>query len=228
MLGWLPTLSTLQTTSTYALGFKINFKKPLLEFGNSKITLQGKRPLIKNSLIESQSSAKIKTLNDFNKNVPHHFLSLLIREKLGDIHAWSPDIENRCLQAIFKNKIIVSLLWVEYLLKNTKIFKDFCYWNWALYLQARNPNVPYIPNKLIKSAIRNPLTAQRKHFWNLVFQEKSEIQCIYTGEMLTIDNYDVEYFALHSFVSQDLIWKIISANKRLSSSKNYKIPVIKK
>jgi hypothetical protein len=51
-----------------------------------------------------------------------------------------------------------------------------------LFLQSKNPNVPDIPNKLIKPAIRNGLNKQRKRFWDLVVGELGSVNCIYTGE----------------------------------------------
>ena len=44
--------------------------------------------------------------------------------------------------------------WIKYLNQNIKVLKDFCYWNLVIFLQAKNPNVPDIPNKLIKPAIK--------------------------------------------------------------------------
>lgn len=220
------------TTNYFNLSFGVQdqFQKAIIEIQKiEKITIQEEKHIIKKNLIESQNRATIKTLNHFNKNVPHHFLSPWISaDNKKSVYEFSKNIENKCLYELEKDYIKINPYWEEYLLKNAKILKDFCYWNLALYLQARNPNVPDIPNKLIKSAVRDKLTDQRKHFWNLVFQEKNEIQCIYTGEMLTIDNYDVEHFIPHSFVSHDLIWNLIPADKRFNSSKNNKLPVIKK
>jgi hypothetical protein len=102
--------------------------------------------------------------------------------------------------------------------------KDFCYWNLAMYLQSKNPNVPDIPNKLIRPATRNSLYRQRSNFWNIVLREKGSVKCIYTGEELTIGNYAVEHFIPYSFVSHYLIWNLIPANKSFNSSKSNKLP----
>jgi len=129
---------------------------------------------------------------------------------------------------IADDSIEINPVWKSYLKDNTRVLKDFCYWNLALFLQAKNPNVPDIPNKLTKPAARNSLTQQRKKFWDLVVQELGYVKCIYTGEKLTIGNYAVEHFIPYNFVSHDLIWNLIPADKSFNSSKSDKLPSLDK
>jgi CRISPR/Cas system Type II protein with McrA/HNH and RuvC-like nuclease domain len=63
---------------------------------------------------------------------------------------------------------------------------------------------------------------------NLVVKELGYVNCIYTGEKLTIDNYAIEHFIPYSFVSHDLIWNLIPANKSFNSSKSDKLPQLEK
>jgi hypothetical protein len=98
----------------------------------------------------------------------------------------------------------------------------------VIYLQARNPNVPDIPNKLIKSPQRGSLFSQRNLFWNLVFEEKDCIKCIYTGENLSLENYAIDHFIPHSFVSHDLIWNLIPADPLYNIIKGNRLPLLDK
>jgi hypothetical protein len=98
----------------------------------------------------------------------------------------------------------------------------------ALFLQSKNPNVPDIPNKLIKPAIRNGLNKQRTQFWDVVFDELGSINCIYTGKELIKENYAVEHFIPYSFVSHDLIWNLIPSDKSFNSSKSNRLPILDK
>ncbi|WP_285056633.1 HNH endonuclease domain-containing protein [Pedobacter ginsengisoli] len=102
--------------------------------------------------------------------------------------------------------------------------KSFCYWHLSLYLQKHNPNVPDIPNKLIKPPQRNGLTKQRKDFWDLVIHHNGPVNCIYTQKKLTIGDYAVEHFVPYAFVSHDLLWNLIPADKSFNSSKCDKLP----
>ena len=56
---------------------------------------------------------------------------------------------------------------------------------------------------------------QRKNFWDIVVNELGSVDCIYTGKRLTIGNYAVEHFIPYAFVSHDLIWNLIPADKFL-------------
>jgi hypothetical protein len=93
-----------------------------------------------------------------------------------------------------------------------------------MYLQSKNPNVPDIPNKLIKSPVRKGLTEQRRNFWDIVLNELGSVDCIYTNSKLTVGNYAVEHFIPYAFVSHDLIWNLIPADKSFNSSKSDKLP----
>lgn len=72
--------------------------------------------------------------------------------------------------------------------------QKFHHWNLDMYLQAKNPNVPDIPNKLIKLPVRKALAEQRKNFWDIVINELGSVDCIYTNKKLVVGNYAVEHF----------------------------------
>lgn len=111
---------------------------------------------------------------------------------------------------------------------NSKIIKDFCYWNLALFLQIRNPNVPDIPSKLIKPPLRNGLSKQTNQYWKLVFEDKGFVECIFTGNKLTLKdrNFALDHFIPHAFVSHDLIWNLVPIDRNFNSSKSDKLPSI--
>ena len=97
-----------------------------------------------------------------------------------------------------------------------------------MYLQSKNPNVPDIPNKLIKPAVRNSLNQQRVHFWDIVINELGSVECIYTGKKLVVGDYAIEHFIPYSFVVHDLIWNLIPADKAFNSAKSDKLPRLNK
>ena len=69
---------------------------------------------------------------------------------------------------------------------------------------------------------------QRKNFWDIVVNELGSVDCIYTGKKLTVGNYAVEHFIPYSFVSHDLIWNLIPADKSFNSTKSDKLPPLDK
>ena len=187
-------------------------------------------------LINSTNPNTLTQLQYFDNQVPHWFLSPWFPKLQNEtetqqarrIYADSSKSSNKSLYGLFDDRIEINTEWKDYLLSNAGILKDFCYWNLAIYLQVKNPNVPDIPNKLIKPALRNSLTKQRSKFWDLVINELGFVECIYTGEKLTVGHYAVDHFIPFNFVSHDLIWNLIPAFPAYNSTKSDKLPIMKK
>jgi 5-methylcytosine-specific restriction endonuclease McrA len=201
-----------------------------------RITIDENRRTVVAKLLNSRNPFVVRELWHFNKNVPHWFLSPWF-PKIGNetnsqrerrIYQSSQKFENLCLYSLENELIRINPDWINYLKSNLRVLKDYCYWNLALFLQTKNPNVPDIPSKLIKPAKRNSLTKQRNKFWDLVLNEIGSLECIYTGKILTKGNYAVEHFIPYSFVSHDLIWNLIPADNSFNSSKSNKLPNLDK
>lgn len=194
-----------------------------------RLMIDDNREKIFCTLSETSKRETLIQLNYFNSQVPHWFLSPWFpRKNKFEIYQASQSFQSQCLYALFDDKIVINPSWQNYLVDNARVLKDFCYWNLTLFLQAKNPNVPDISNKLIKPAIRNSLTQQRTKFWDLVLKELGSVKCIYTGKTLTVGNYAVEHFIPYNFVSHDLIWNLIPADKLFNSSKSDKLPPLEK
>lgn len=190
------------------------------------LTIDAPAATIFSTLLHSANRATRSGLYYFDNQVPHWFLSpWLPKLSKAGIYGASQIFPNDCLYALHKEEIIINPAWVGYLQHNAGILKAFAYWKLALFLQAKNPNVPDIPNKLIKAAVRNGLTRQRREYWDVVFAELQTIPCIYTGKPLTIGGYAVEHFIPYNFVSHDLIWNLIPADPAFNSTKSDKLPL---
>lgn len=203
-----------------------------------KLTIDEKKSKLETCLENSTNKESINQLFHFDKNVPHWFLSPWFpkinnetdHQQKSRIYSDSQLFVNDCLYALHKDFIAINPIWIPYLQSNAKVLKDFCYWNLALFLQTRNPNVPDIPNKLIKPAIRNGLTKQTNEYWKLVFKELGFINCIFTDTKLYFDekNFALDHFVPHAFVSHDLIWNLLPIERSFNSSKSDKLPLFDK
>jgi hypothetical protein len=190
------------------------------------LTVDADRRIIFDQLSHTSNKATLKELRYFNSEVPHRFLSPWFRaDDLNLAYQYSQVFTNNCPYAVYKDHIEINTDWVEYLKNNAGILKAFCYWNLAVYLQTKNPNVPDIPNKLIKVPVRKNLTEQRK-FWDIVIGELGSVDCIYTNSRLLVGGYAVEHFIPYAFVSHDLIWNLIPADRSFNSAKSDKLPVL--
>ena len=196
-----------------------------------KITIDEKQQNVFQKLVSTTNRETEKILSHFNKNVPHWFLSPWFqKESKSEIYKASQSFSKNCLYALFENEIQINHAWKNYLTDNAKVLKDFCYWNLALFLQSKNPNVPDIPNKLIKPGVRNNLTKQRNEYWKNVFNKEKFIKCIFTEQELIYEemNFAIDHFIPHGFVSHDLIWNLIPIEKNFNSFKSDKLPLLDK
>ena len=204
------------------LGVAIDFIKD-----REGIDVDEKRGIIIQHLLTEITKETHQVLMHFDHEVPHRFLSPWF-PGMGDnwkqIYLASQKFERNVLYALFSDEIEINPDWFEYLFENIGILRGFCYWKLSLYLQKLNPNVPDIAGKLIRPPFRNALTRQRKLFWDVVFSEVGQIDCIYTGRPLTLEDYAVEHFLPYAFVCHDQIWNLIPADKRFNMTKSDRLP----
>ena len=169
-----------------------------------------------------------RCITDLKNNVPYRFLRPWIDTSDNRLMvAHSQALENGCLYSLHKIGpvfyIILNPAWDTYLHAHYNILMDFAYWNLTLFLQTRNPNVPAIPNKLIRPDGRNSLTKQH-NYWDMVMTIGGPIHCIYTDKLLHPKDYDLDHFIPWSFVCHDLLWNLIPSNGSINSSKSNKLP----
>lgn len=117
--------------------------------------------------------------------------------------------------------------WRLLLIENLSIVQSFAEHHLALYLQARNPNVPGVVNKLNAPTMRQ-LTAARD-FWRFVrsdFERASkttQFKDIYSGRQLG-DSFSIDHFLPWSFVVHDLLWNLTPVESATNSSKSDVLP----
>lgn len=170
-----------------------------------------------------------KQLKVFSQYVPFRFLNPWISTPDNKEMVFrSQSFENGCLYALNPDGcggyyIDINPDWADYLQNNYQILSDFTYWNLTRFLQARNPNVPNIPNKLRRPEARKSLVRQRT-FWNTVIAAAGPVKCIYTGRYLCEKDFDLDHFIPWSFVTHDLAWNLMPSDSSVNSSKSDKIP----
>ena len=195
------------------------------------IAIDAKKEQIIETLSRTAKPDTIRHLRYFDGEVPYRFLSpwfSRIKGSKHEIYQLSQDFSNDCLYTLNEHEVIINPKWIAYLTENSGILKAFCYWHLCIYLQKHNPNVPDIANKLFKRPQRSGLLKQRKEFWDIVINKSGPVKCIYTDTYLHLNAYAVEHFVPFAFVSHDLIWNLIPADKRFNSSKSDKLPIMDK
>lgn len=165
-------------------------------------------------------------IQHFRNLVPFHFLSPWVKGSRAKVINFSNEDKGCIYQIDWQRKLIViNDLWYQYLLEHKKIVEDFCFWNLCRYLQNKNPNVPNIPNKLIRPDSRASLSKQ-KRIWNLVISSEKEFKCIYSGENLSNNSHHLEHFIPWSFVVHDLMWNLVPIHPIANIRKRNLLPAL--
>lgn len=212
--------------------FKVSFGKQdkvheaAMFFKEKKnVSIEFSRQKVWEKILSFSDSQSLGLLSHFDNQVPHWFLSPWFPQmNKQQIYNASNNLESKSLYSLSLYHVEIHPDWIKYLIKNAGVLKDFCHWNLALFLQKHNPNVPDIPNKLVKPIARKNLTKHKADFWNLYFDEVSSQNCIYSGIPITKGNYALDHFVPYNFVSHDLNWNLVPAHPSVNASKSDKLP----
>ena len=137
---------------------------------------------IHRALVQSQLKETKQELRHFDINVPHKFLSPWLGSGAkGTVYELSQHGYNQPPYALYDDHILLQPAWVAYFKRYAGILRGFCFWHLTLFLQVRNPNVPDIPNKLMRPERRGSLSTHKTRFWDVVVMELGGVNCIYTG-----------------------------------------------
>ncbi len=120
------------------------------------------------------------------------------------------------------NSIEVASQWTAFFRENYSLLKDFTYWNFADFLQARNTAVPGLVKKFELPASRLSLDSQRK-FW-LSYLNSEQVTTDIYGHDFTADSFALDHYLPWTFVVHNQIWNLTPMEKSLNSSKSDLIP----
>lgn len=125
-----------------------------------------------------------------------------------------------------KRKIRLNEEWVNCILQNYAVIMGWLRFNKALFIQDRNPGVPGVMYKVAPETEekRKSLKNARELWIATVDVTGRPLYEIYTGNELSIDEFDLDHFVPRSYVSNDELWNLTPMAKKLNSSKNNKLP----
>jgi hypothetical protein len=182
------------------------------------------------AILHTEERRSISAIKSLGRYVPFRFLVPWVNVS-GDndslVMRRSQDPSYGAPYALFEDRIEVPVDWAAYFTKNSAILRDFTLWNLAQFIQARNPNVPQVVDKLVRPPSRNALTAQRE-LWNAVMDYTADVSCIYTGIQLVGADYHMEHFIPYAFVAHDQIWNLVPASPAYNLAKSDRLPSLER
>ncbi len=123
-----------------------------------------------------------------------------------------------------QKNIIINSFWLLYLETHLYILESFCKYHLILYLQKNNPNTPNVAEKLESVTIRD--LKNGKLFWKTYLNTQPNFSCIYSKQIVTLQNISIDHFLPFSFVAHDQLWNLLPTTKSVNSSKSDKIPLL--
>jgi hypothetical protein len=183
-------------------------------------------------------------LEYFKRYVPTRFLTPWFADKLRgerddttrtrEIQAMAKESQKTPFASLYyfegsdaHGSIRLNDSWRSFLTENLGIVESFAEFHLALYLRARNPNVPGVVNKLRAPTMRQ-LTVARD-FWRFVRSDfekagkTTQFKDIYSERQLA-DSFSIDHFLPWSFVVHDLLWNLTPVEPATNSSKNDLLP----
>ena len=225
-----------------SLGRQDKLQDVILEIQQSSGLPPNATPDTIRRFVEASAAAQAK-LDFFKRYVPTRFLTPWFDEELRGLRDTLKDAKIKTLAQASQKTPLASLYyfeasgereaiktndsWRAFLMENLGIVQSFAEHHLALYLQARNPNVPGVVNKLRAPTARQ-LTAARD-FWRLVRADfdkagkPAEFRDIYSERQLG-DSFSIDHFLPWSFVVHDLLWNLTPVELATNSSKNDVLP----
>ena len=132
---------------------------------------------------------------------------------------------SQCLYYFKNNNIIINEIWMEFLIKNNRILKNFCFYNLIDFLQKHNSNTIGLNNKIFKPS--NRLHARYKASWQYFLNYNPDFRCIYSGVSVN-DNFSLDHFIPWSVTAADESWNLIPTLKAINSKKSNNLPDFEK
>jgi len=115
--------------------------------------------------------------------------------------------------------------WHEFLARNRGLVEGFVRHALVVYIQARNPGVPGIVEKLDPPLTRELMLARR--FWSKsivrIRESGHDVRDLYSGLLLE-DSFAIDHFLPWSFVAHDLGWNLCPVSRDTNSQKSDRLP----
>lgn len=221
-----------------SLGCQDKLQHAILAIQGQSLLAPNERPDNVRNFVNGSPLAKAR-LASFRRFVPTRFLSPWFAQKLRStvdasrdarIHELAKESQASPFASPYwlnGENICLNPSWQHFLTDNMAVVQAFVEHHLAVYLQARNPNVPGVVNKL-RAPTERQLNEARQ-FWQFVRAEfaksgrSTRFRDIYSEQPLA-QNFSIDHFLPWSFVVHDLFWNLTPVEPATNSAKNDVLP----
>ena len=127
-----------------------------------------------------------------------------------------------------RNGVVLHPEWRAFFVEHAVLLRGFAEIALGRFLQAKNPMVPGLADKLRMPAERD--LGRARSFWEQanqahIAQRSSPLTNLYTGRPLD-GSFAVDHFMPWSYVAHDYIWNTVPTDQSTNSSKGDRIPSV--
>ena len=188
--------------------------------------------------IESNEKDLHEEIYQLSKNVPYRLLSSFLSLG-GNDPLW--DSKKRLIAYIslmdqggilpytigtergLSKSVIINDKWKDFLCQNIVTIRAWIKMKKIEYLQARNPGVPEVANKIELDVEVSRNLQKVRTLWKYV----ADIVPVYdhfSKKLITDEDYEIDHFIPWSYVSHNELWNLMPLECSLNSKKNNKLP----
>ena len=180
-----------------------NLKKKILE---KYVLIRLVRPFYKRLINKAESGERgidkigIKILkNDYKKEQPPYLINFE------------------------KSEIILNRKWSRYIQNHFSFLELWVLDEWYKYMQHQNINSPNLYEKLKFPQFKRISLDKQRILWKKII-DQNEVKCIFSKQILTNSNFEIDHFICWNFLNHDQEWNLIPVLNEINRSKNNKIP----
>ncbi len=192
---------------------------------------------IKNAIKEHEAELKASK-EQLTNMVPYRALAGFFPDKLSDPD-WTTRRITAYIQRINKEAVLLPYVlgeesrlakrvlfqpaWMEMIQDNTVSILGWIQYEKVKWLQNNNPEVPGLVYKLAPMDEKMRKLGNVRKLWDGIIS-LSDVRDVFTDEVVTTKQYDVDHFIPWSFVMNDELWNLMPMDSSLNSAKSNRLP----
>lgn len=119
--------------------------------------------------------------------------------------------------------VIINDMWKDFLCQNIVTIRAWIKMKKIDYLQARNPEVPEVANKIELDIDASRNLQKVRKLWNCI-SDVAPVYDPFSRKLISDEDYEIDHFIPWSYVSHNELWNLMPLEQSMNSEKNNKLP----
>lgn len=119
--------------------------------------------------------------------------------------------------------VIINDKWKDFLCQNIVTIRAWIKMKKIDYLQARNPGVPEVANKIELDVETSRNLQKVRKLWNCI-ADVVPVYDHFSRKLISDEDFEIDHFIPWSYVSHNELWNLMPLEQSMNSEKNNKLP----